>query len=143
MNPVTLDASTAKSRILQIIEKNPIVSFGTLGADGWPDLRVLLIATKDGVESIWFATSTDSPKIAELKQNPKAVLYGYELEPMAEFRLFGNVELLNDPASRRKAWQDDFTQYFPDGVDSPEMIVLRFNTDHGIYDCYGKEVGKF
>ena len=143
MNPVTLDASTAKSRILQIIEKNPFVSFGTFGADGWPDLRVLLIAAKDGVESIWFATSTDSVKVAELRQNPKAVIYGYELEPMAEFRLFGNVELLSDPESRRKAWQDDFTQYFPDGVDSPDMIVLRFNTDHGIYDCYGREIGKF
>ena len=143
MNPVILDAPTAKSRILQIVEKNPFVSFGTLGADGWPDLRVLLIAAKDGVESIWFATSTDSPKIAELKQNPKAVIYGYEMEPMAEFRLFGNVELLSDSASRQKIWQDDFIQHFPDGIDSPDMIVMRFKTDHGIYDCYGKETGKF
>ena len=143
MSPAILDTATAKSRILQLIEKNPFVSFGTLGSDNWPDLRVLLVAAKDGVESVWFATSTDSAKIAELKRNPKAVIYGYEMEPMAEFRLFGNVELLSDSASRQKIWQDDFLQYFPGGIDSPEMIVMRFDTDHGVYECYGKESGKF
>ena len=142
MNPAIIDAQTAKSRILQMLEKNPFVAFGTLGVDGWPDLRALLVAAKDGVESIWFATSTDSPKVAELKQNPKAVIYGYDME-MVEFRLFGNVELLSDSVSRQKIWQDDFIQHFPDGIDSPDMIVLRFDTDHGIYDCYGKETGKF
>ena len=143
MNPQQLNAEEAKARTLQTLEKTPFVSFGTFGLDGWPNIRVLLIAAKDGVETIWFATSIDSPKISELKANPKAVIYGYELEAMLEFRLFGTVELLTDSASRKKIWQDDFIQHFPDGIDSPEMIVLRFNTDHGIYDCYGKEVGKF
>ena len=143
MNPTFLNADETKNRTIKALEKIPFVSFGTLGADGWPDLRVLLVAAKDGVESIWFATSFDSTKISELKRNPKAVIYGYDPEQMLEFRLFGTAELLTDSASRQKIWQDDFIQHFPDGIDSPSMIVLRFDTDHGMYDCYGRETGKF
>ncbi|MGL6194378.1 MAG: pyridoxamine 5'-phosphate oxidase family protein [Thermoguttaceae bacterium] len=143
MNPKNLNASEAKSRVQVLLEKIPFVSFGTLGTDGWPDLRVLLIAAKDGVETLWFATSTEATKIKELKTNPKAVVYGYDMESMSEFRLFGKVELLSDTASRQKVWKEDFTQHFPDGIDSPNMIVMRFDVDHGIYDNYMKETGKF
>ena len=143
MNPKVLDAAEVKSRILQILEKNPFVSLATFGLNDCPDVRVLLVAAKDDVDSIWFATSTDSGKIAQLQKNPKAAIYGFDFEAMTEFRLFGKVELLSDSASRRKIWRDDFIQHFPDGVDSPTMIVLRFDTDHGAYDSYGREMGKF
>lgn len=141
MNPQILDA--AKTRVLQILEKNPFVSLATFGSDDWPNVRVLLVAANDNVDSLWFATATDSPKVTELRKNPKTAIYGHDMETMTEFRLFGNVELLNDSASRRKIWRDDFIQHFPDGVDSPTMVVLRFNTAHGVYDSYGREVGKF
>jgi len=142
MNSKTLEPSEAKSKILQMIEKSPFVSFATFG-DAYPDVRVLLVAAKDGVDSIWFATGTDSGKIAQLRKNPKAALYGYDVEAMKEFRLFGIVELLSDTAARQKVWQEGFIEYFPDGIDSPTMIVLRFNTESGVYDDYMKETGKF
>ena len=142
MNPTILDPAEAKAKVLQMLEKSPFVSFATFG-DAYPDVRVLLVAAKDGVDSIWFATSTDSGKIAQLNKNPKAAIYGYDMQAMKEFRLFGSVELLSDSAARQKIWQDDFIQHFPDGIDSPTMIVLRFNTEMGVYDDYMKEVGKF
>ena len=142
MSPNTLDPVEAKSRILQMLEKNPLVSFATFGGN-YPDVRVLLVAAHDGVDSIWFATSTESSKIAQLRRNSKAALYGCDMQTMKEFRLFGNVELLSDSAARQKIWRDDFIQHFPDGINSPTMIVLRFNTESGVYDDYMKEIGKF
>jgi len=142
MSPKILDSAEAKARVLAMFEKSPFVSFATFG-DSYPDIRVLLVAAKDGVDAIWFATGTTSGKIAQLQKNPKAALYGYDMETMTEFRLFGTVELLSDSASRRKVWRDDFTQHWPDGIDSPNMIVLCFKTEHGVYDNYVKETGKF
>ena len=139
----TLDISETKSRILQMLEKNPFVSFATFGADSYPDVRVLLVAAKDDTDTIWFATEVESKKIAQIQNHPKAAIYGYDMEAMTEFRLFGHVALLNDSAARQKVWRDDFIQHFPDGIDSPTMIVLRFNTDHGKYDNYSKETGSF
>ena len=143
MEPKILDVAEIKSRILQMLDKETFLSVATFGTDGYPDVRVLLVAAKDGTDAIWFATGTDSNKIAQLQKNPKAAIYGYDMATMVEFRLFGSIELLTDSASRRKIWRDDFIEYWSDGVDSPNMTVLKFNTDHGMYDSYGREAGKF
>jgi general stress protein 26 len=142
MTPKILDAAEAKSLVIQMLEKNPFVSFATFG-DPYPDVRVLLVAAKDGVDSIWFATETESSKITQLRKNPKAAIYAYDMEGMMEFRLFGKVELLSDSAARQKIWREEFVEHFPEGIDSPNMIVMRFNTERGIYDNYMKENGKF
>lgn len=142
MAPKILDSTETQSRILQMLGKSPFVSFATFSGD-YPDVRVLLVAAHDGTDSIWFATSTESSKIEQLRKNPKAALYGYDLEVMKEFRLFGTVELLCDSAARQKVWRNDFIEHFPDGIDSPTMIVLRFNTEHGVYGDYMTEIGKF
>ena len=139
MTAITLDATEAKSRVFRMLEKNPIVSFATFG-DDYPDVRALLVVGKDDVNSIWFTVEVESNKVAQLRKNPKAAIYGYDAESMTEFRLFGNVEPFSDSASRQRFW-NDVKEYFPNGIDS--MIVLRFNTERGVYDNYGKETGKF
>ena len=143
MNPQILDAAETQSRVLHMLEKNPFVSFASFGTANYPDVRMLLVAAQDGVDSIWFATATESKKIVQLRKNPNATLYGCDTETMTEFRLFGHVELLNDSAARQKIWRDDFIEHFPDGIDSPTMIVLHFHTDHGVYENYMKETGQF
>jgi len=142
MSPKNLDPAETKARVLQMLDKSPFVSFATCGED-YPDVRVLLVITKDGTDTIWFATESGSDKLDQLRKNPKAALYGYELEAMKEFRLFGSVELLTDSAARQKIWRDDLLQYFPDGIDSPTMVVMRFNTEKGMYSDYLTETGKF
>ena len=142
--PENLSADETKSRISQMIEKQGkdfFVSFATFG-DIYPAVRVMLVAAHDGIDVIWFATEADSEKIAQLRKNPKASIYAFIPEPMEEFRLFGNVELLTDSASRQKVWRDDFVEFWTDGVDSPAMIVLRFNTESGLYTNYD-EIGRF
>ena len=141
MTPKDLPASEAKSRILQMLKKNNFVSFATFG-EAHPDVRVLVVTANDGTDALWFATETESTKIAQLKKNPNATIYAYDTEPMQEFRLFGNVELLTDSASRQKVWQADFTEHWPDGIDSPAMIVLRFTTASGVYSNWD-EIGRF
>ena len=140
-----LSDADAKVAALQALESLacPSIALGTSGLDGWTNLRMMAIANHDGIDTIWFATTNTEQKVAELKANPKAAIYGYDSETMSEFRLFGTVELLSDPASRRKAWREDFIQYFPEGVDTPSLIVLKFTTDHGKYVDYQKGAGTF
>ena len=140
-----LSASESKAAAVKTLEslENPSVSFGTFGLDGWINLRVLAVSAHDGIDTLWFCTTITEQKVAELKANSKASVYGFDPQSMSEFRLFGSVELLSDPASRRKAWREDFLQYFPEGVDSPTMIILKFTTDHGQYVDYKTGTGTF
>ena len=139
MTSKILNATEVKARVLHMLENNPNVSFATFG-DDYPDVRVLMVVAKESIHSIWFAVGAESNKVAQLRKNPKAAIYGYNETTMKEFRLYGTVELLSDLASRQKIW-NDVKEHFPEGIDS--MIVMCFNTDHGSYDSYGHENGKF
>lgn len=70
-----------------------------------------------------------------MKANPKVALYGFHAESMAEFRLFGTVELLTDAASRQRVWKEEYKEYWPEGIDSPDLLVLKFTTVRG--SCCG------
>ena len=145
MDTPKLAPADAKVAALKALESlmPPFISLATLGPDGSPDLRMMALAARDGIGTLWFGTSTESKKFAQLKTDPRAVVFGYDASSMREFRLFGKIELLNDPASRRKIWHDDFLGYFPDGVDSPNLVVLKLTVERGEYASVDAGVGTF
>ena len=114
------------------------VTMATWGADGYPDLRPLMLCGHDGLETLWFGTALATRKAAQLGLDPKCTIHGLSEDGGMEFRLFGTVQLLTDAASRRRIWQDGFLQYFPDGVDSPALGVLRFTSVRGEYRAFSE-----
>jgi len=126
---------------LKILSAAEMVSFGTVGEDGGPDIRSLSPVRADGLAEVWFATAADSPKVRQLKANPKAVVYGFVMDDFDEFRLYGEAEVLTDSASRRRAWRDDFAMHW-EGPDSPNMVAMRFRAKRGQWAAIGK-LGSF
>lgn len=102
-------------------------------ADGFPDVRALALGAADGTDTIWFSTSMVSKKVRQLAANPRASIYGVDFEGYSEIRLFGTVEILTDMESKKKVWKDGYTEYWPDGIESPDMGVLKFTTLRGEY----------
>ena len=138
----------AKEQALRLL-KNTLgrsVTLATIGAEGYPDLRPLALCAHDGLDSLWFGTARTTRKVAQLKDNPHCTVHVLGEEGGMEFRLFGSMKLLNDSASRRRIWQDEFLRYFPDGVDSPELLVLQLVAVRGEYRAFtemGPVIGEF
>lgn len=143
-----ISSEEAKTQALNLLQRTGCrtVTMATWGADGYPDLRPLMLCGHDGLETLWFGTALATRKTAQLGLNPKCTIHGLSEDGGTEFRLSGTVELLSDAASRRRIWQDGFLQYFPDGVDSPALVVLRFNPVRGEYREFteaGPGIGTF
>ena len=143
MDTQKLTPTEAKAETAKTLEAVPFVAFGTRGTDGWPDVRMMAVAAREGVETLWFGTSAESKKCGQLKVDPRGVVYGFDSAMMREFRLFGRVEMKTDAESRRKIWRDEFLRYFPEGVDSPTLVVLKFVTEQGEYASLGEGAGRF
>lgn len=137
-----IDAAEARTKAEAILRSLPGLSVATNGENGYPDLRALAIGHVDDVQTIWFSTSSCSKKLKELAADPRATLYGFDMQSMGEFRLFGSFEVRTDTESRKKVWKDEYKAYWPDGIDSPNMTVLKFTTKSGIYASFG-ETGTF
>ncbi|MDR3164260.1 MAG: pyridoxamine 5'-phosphate oxidase family protein, partial [Synergistaceae bacterium] len=93
----------------------------------------LVTAKAEGVKTLWFVASEESSKVKELLRDDKAVIYVPAARGGGEVRFWGNVEILEDMASRKKVWSDEYAAHFPNGIESPDVRVLRFQVSNGIY----------
>ena len=118
---------------LALVEKSNIAMLGTNGPDGYPHIRAMIKMETEDLKTIWFTTNTPSPKIAQLKQNPKACVYFVDFDNWMGLTLIGTVEILQDPESKQRLWRDGFEKYYPQGVNDPDYSVLRFTTQQGEY----------
>ena len=123
----------ARTKAEKLLTSAKAVYLATNGSHGHPNVRAMMPARIDGIGKIWFSTALDSSKIIELVKDDKAVVYGYSSRSMAEFRLWGNITILVDVASRKKIWNDALKKYFEGGMNDPNLRVLRFDVVSGMY----------
>lgn len=144
MKSAAISAKEAREKTEKLLEKAKAVFLATNGSvGGHPNVRAMAVAKNEGIVRIWFVTSLDSDKIIELVKDDKATIYCYSPRTMAEFRLWGNVSIADDPESRKHAWKDEYKAFFPGGANDPNLRVLRFDASNGVYCTPDKKSGHF
>lgn len=90
-DPVAQFASWFQEALAAKLPEGNAMSVATVGADGRPSSRILLIKDFDERGFTWF-TNYDSRKGAELKHNPHAALLFHWVELERQVRIEGRVE---------------------------------------------------
>lgn len=138
------DGMTSTEAALRLLAPGSAMYLITTGADGRPDARVMSSVHCNDVKTVWMLTGKQSAKYVELSRNPQCLLYATapdDTPDYAELRLWGSVEILDDPATRAAMWRDMYACYFPDGKDDPNLCVLKFTADSGMVQTQmGKEI---
>jgi general stress protein 26 len=133
----------AMAKAMKLLSGAKTVFLATNGSHGHPNLRAMTPIKFEGVHTLWFATSQESSKVNELAGDNKAAVYGYSPRSMSEFRLWGNVDVLDDEGSREHIWTEALKKHFPEGANDPGMRVLRFSAVSGMYTAKDGQCGIF
>ncbi len=134
---------STKKEAIRLVAPGSTVILITTGEDGQPDARAMMPVESEGLKTVWMVTGKSCDKSRELAHNPRCLLYATDpddTENYLELRLWGSMELLDDAASRARAWREEYIQYFPGGKDDPEVCVLKFTATSGaLQTTAGKE----
>ena len=127
----------------RLLTQDKAIFLVTVGEDGRPDTRAMAAVEAEEIKTIWMMTGKCSGKYQQLLKNQNCMIYATDLEDgqnYLELRLWGKIEILDDPESRARAWRDDYTVYFSEGQSDPNLCVLKFTADSGtIQTQTGKE----
>ena len=74
---------------------------------------------------VYFTTNTSSPKIAQIKTNPKVSVYYHKPSEFRGLMLSGEMEIVTDKTEKERVWQKGWEMYYPAGVHDPDHTVLR------------------
>ena len=117
-----------------LIDKQGVSFVGSVGADGFPNMKAMLPPRKrEGIKAFWFTTNTSSMRVAQYRENPKACIYFMDKRFFRGVQLIGTMEVLEDAASKEIIWRDGDTMYYPGGVTDPDYCVLKFTARSGRY----------
>ncbi|MBL0405623.1 pyridoxamine 5'-phosphate oxidase family protein [Microvirga aerilata] len=81
------------------------MQLATIGMDGAPRVRTVVLRQADEVRStVSFVTDLRSPKIAEIRREPRVSLVGYDPQAGIQVRLEGRAVILDQPEDKKSIW---------------------------------------
>lgn len=122
----------AEQTIGNLIDKVGTSFIGSVDSEGFPTIKAMLPPRKrEGIKHLYFTTNTSSMRVSQYKENPKASVYFCDKRFFRGVMLKGEMEVLEDNASKEMIWQDGDTMYYPLGVADPDYCVLKFTAHNG------------
>lgn len=73
--------------------------------------------------SLWYATALSSAKVKQIKSNPKVCALIFKEDK--DLRIFGKAKIITDKKTRYSLWQDRWQDYFSQGRDDSEYVLLK------------------
>lgn len=93
--------------------------------------RPMAIADVDDSGTVYFATSSKSPKMVELEADCYALA---TFQAGAKFAAVGGViEVKKDRELIDRLWSDSWKVWFPEGKNDPDLCILKIEPRHGEY----------
>ncbi|MDR1071287.1 MAG: pyridoxamine 5'-phosphate oxidase family protein, partial [Rickettsiales bacterium] len=74
---------------------------------------------------MFLMTNTHTDKIAQIRKNPAAALYGFD-DNFSGLLLKGKIVEITDAATIDALWDDSWKMYYPDGKDGGDFSLLEF-----------------
>lgn len=113
------------AKLRELIEDIQIASLVTMESDG--SLRSRPMATqKLGREpELWFFTTDFSATVDDVLLHPQVCVSYAAPDKSRYVSVSGAAELVRDPAKVRELWNPLLKAWFPQGVDDPDLALLR------------------
>ena len=119
------------SKVTGIINDSRIGMFTTINEKGALVSRPLAVQDVENDGDMWFFTSQDTSQVAHVKANPAVnVSFGKGTEWVS---VAGTAEIVTDRQEIRDRWNQAVEAWFPDGPETPGVVLLRVDSDSAEY----------
>ncbi len=138
-----LEGAAAITRMKEIAENAETCFFCTSIKTGVPfSVRPMSVLQVDGEGNLWFMSSNDSDKNAEIAQDPFVHLLFQESKHSGFLNVYGMAETLYDKAKIDELWEPIIKVWFTEGKDDPRISLIKVSPTQGYYwdNVHGKAI---
>ena len=100
----------------------------TQAPDGTLRTRPMATHQLDPDGTMWFFTHEDSDKVAHLRQHPAIALGFSNPQTQVSVSTAGEANVVKDQAKVDELWNESLLDWFPEGKDDPNIVLLRVST---------------
>ena len=119
------------SKVTDIINSAHIGMLTTINEEGALVSRPLAVQDVKDDGDMWFFTSANTSQVAHIRANPAVnVSFGKRTEWVS---VAGTAEVVTDRQLIHDMWNQVVEAWFPDGPDTPEVVLLHVDSDSAEY----------
>lgn len=135
-----LSRDAAVEKIRQIVKSTRVCLFGS--SEGHPPLEVrpMSVQDVDAVGNVWFLSAASSFQNRQIGRHPQVQLFFANPGTSEYLSLEGRAFISDSRPLKEKYWNPLAAAWFKQGIDDPELTVIRVQTEHGHY--WDTEYGK-
>lgn len=123
----------AIGKIASLIKGTRIGMLTNITSSGNLHSRPMAMMDVDFDGDLWFFTGKTSPKVEEIKVDPRVNVAFSEPGSQNYVSLCGKARLVIDPALNEKYWKEEFKAWFPKGLEDPELALLKVEVEGAEY----------
>lgn len=129
-----LDGHQALEKVRALLEHFPVACMVTV-RDGTATARPLGVVgnTSDFAGTLWFITDRRSRKVEAISAGASTSLVFENHQEGAYLYLTGRAAIVDDRAKLAQLYTEIQRTWFPDGLDDPNITLVRFDAEHADY----------
>jgi len=120
-------------KVRDLIKGIRIALLTTSEADGTLRSRPMGTQEAEFDGDLWFFTKKDSAKIDEIAADPQVNVSYSDPGKMSYVSVSGTARMVEDKAKMKELWQPTLKMWFPDGLDDPEITLLKVEVSQAEY----------
>lgn len=125
--------SEAIKKINELVKGKQIAMLTSVSDEGHFHARPMAILDVDFDGDVWFFTRKDSPKVDQIQSEPRVNVAYSDPSNQDYVSLAGKARLVVDKALNEKYWKPQFEAWFPDGLDDPQLSLLKIEVEGAEY----------
>lgn len=131
---VAKQKSEELAKLAALVRQMKIAMLTTIEPDGSLRSRPLETLEVDPQGRLWFFTQASSPKSVEIENHDHQVNLSYA-DPRDEdyASISGTARVVRDRDKMRGLWSARLQQWFPKGLDDPDLALLEVRIDKAEY----------
>lgn len=123
--------TAATQKVAELVDDARIGMLTTMTASGQHVSRPMALQEAEFDGDLWFFTYDDADKVAQVRAHPE-VNVGFQGEN-AWTSVSGTAEVLHDRARAERLWSAPLEVWFPDGLDTPGLALLKVHAHTAEY----------
>jgi general stress protein 26 len=121
------------AHVAELVDRAKLGMLTTMTATGKHVSRPMALQETEFDGDLWFFVDDASDKVAEIRTNPQ-VNVSFSNEKSSEWTsLSGTAEVVHDRAKAEELWSAPLKAWFPDGLDTPGLALLKVHADSAEY----------
>ncbi len=122
-----------RQKIVELIERAESAMLTTMTAGGDHVSRPMAVQEAEFDGDLWFFSYDDSDKARQVTQNPRVNVAIANDKKSEWVSISGSAEVVHDRAKAEELWAKPLETWFPDGLETPGLALIKVHADTAEY----------